>query len=66
MRAREDQEKYGLHSLRSGGVSDAAAAGVPDRLIRRHGGWRSETAALAYFKETLPNLMVVTKALRPN
>ena len=65
-RAGEDQEKYGLHSLRSGGVSDAAAAGVPDRLIRRHGGWRSETAALAYFKETLPNLMVVTKALRPN
>ena len=33
-----DPTKYGLHSLRSGGASLAAAIGVPDRQIMRHGG----------------------------
>jgi len=28
---------YGLHSLRAGGASAAAQAGVPDRLFRQHG-----------------------------
>ncbi|CAB3986654.1 Integrase recombinase xerD-like [Paramuricea clavata] len=37
-----NQSAYGLHSLRSGGTSEAAAWGIPDRLIQRHGGWRSE------------------------
>ena len=64
-RVRLEPDKYGLHSLRSGGVSDAAAAGIPDRLIWRHGGWRSKTAVLAYFKETMANLMSVLKALQP-
>ena len=29
--------KCGLHSLRSGGVTAATNAGVPDRAFRRHG-----------------------------
>ena len=33
---------YGIHSLRAGGASAAAARGVPDRLFQRQGGWRSE------------------------
>ena len=28
-----DKRKFGLHSLRSGGASAAAQAGVPDRLL---------------------------------
>ena len=32
-----DSKLFGLHSLRSGGASAAANAGVPDRLIKRHG-----------------------------
>ena len=36
----EDPNKYGQHSLRSGGVSVAAAAAVPDRLIQHHGVWK--------------------------
>ena len=39
-----DPDCYGLHSLRYGGTSIAAAAGLPDRLIQRQGGWRSESA----------------------
>ena len=31
-----DPKRFGLHSLRSGGASAAANAGVPDRLFKRH------------------------------
>lgn len=34
----------GTHSLRSGGATAAANAGVPDRLVKRHGRWASESA----------------------
>ena len=37
-----DIKKYGLHSLRAGGATSAANRGVPDRLFKRHGRWRSE------------------------
>ena len=30
---------FGVHSLRSGGATAAAQAGVPDRLFKRHGRW---------------------------
>ena len=43
-----DASKFGMHSLRSGGTSAAANAGVPDRLFKRHGCWRSETAKDGY------------------
>ena len=39
-----DATKFSLHSLRSGGATAAANAGVADRLFKRHGRWRSETA----------------------
>ncbi|XP_065190681.1 uncharacterized protein LOC135821613 [Sycon ciliatum] len=53
---------YGLHGLRSGGASTAAAPGVPDRLIQRQGGWRSD-AMKAYIQESLPNLLQVSQVL---
>ena len=31
--------EFGLHSLRSGGATAAANAGVPDRLFKCHGRW---------------------------
>ena len=37
------REDFGLHSLRSGGASAAANAGVLDRLLTRHGWWKSDT-----------------------
>ena len=39
-----DPAKYGLHSLRLGGTSLAAAFGVPDCQIMCHGGWQSESS----------------------
>ena len=56
LRAGLEAEKFGLHSLRSGGTTAAAAANVPQRLLKRHGGWRSE-AVNAYIQETLDNML---------
>ena len=56
-------KQYGLHSLRAGGATAAANAGVPvpDRLFKRHGRWRSENAKDGYVKDSLPDRLSVTK-----
>ena len=47
-----DSSKFGLHTLRSGAASQAANSGfVCDRLFKKHGRWRSDTAKDAYVKE---------------
>ena len=58
-----DVSKYCVHSLRSGGASQAAKAGVPDRLFKRHGRWKSENAKDGYVKESVPNLLSVSQSL---
>ena len=40
------QEKFGTHSMRSGGATLAANSGVPDRLWMEHGGWKSFRSAV--------------------
>ena len=32
-----DKSQFGVHSLRAGGATAAASAGIPDRAFRRHG-----------------------------
>lgn len=54
---------YGWHSFRSGGASTAAANNVPDRLFKRHGRWRSETAKDCYVKESSFHLEAVSRSL---
>ena len=46
-------EEFGLHSLRAGGASAAANAGVPDRLFKKHGRWKSENAKDGYIEDSL-------------
>jgi hypothetical protein len=53
----------GLHSLRSGGASQAAAAGVDEESIRRHGSWRSLTSHLNYIQESQSSLLKVSRSL---
>ena len=55
-----DKQQYGLHSLRAGGAS-AAAAGVPDRMFKWHGCWRSENAKDGYIADSLQNRLQVSK-----
>lgn len=57
-----DGLNLGLHSLRAGGASAAANAGVNDRCWRRHGRWRSD-AANGYIKDSVNNRLQVSKSL---
>ena len=56
-------KQYGLHSLRAGGATAAANAGVPDRLFKRHGRWRSENAKDGYVKDSLTCRLSVTRGI---
>ena len=58
-----DIKKYGLHSLRAGGATSAANRGVPDRLFKRIGRWRSEKAKDGYVKDELSERLSVSKSL---
>ena len=55
--------EFGLHSLRSGGATTTANAGVPDRLFKRHGRWRSENAKDGYIKDSVEKRLQVSKKL---
>ena len=48
-----DKRQYELHSLRAGGASAAANAGVPDCMFKRHGSWRSGNAKDGYVEYSL-------------
>ena len=56
-------ELFGLHSLRSGGATAVANAGVNDRLFKRHGRWSSDKAKDGYVKDNLEALLSVSKSL---
>ncbi|XP_067653233.1 uncharacterized protein [Haliotis asinina] len=56
-------KSYGLHSLRSGGASAAANNGIPDRMFKRHGRWKSENAEDGYIKDSIDNKMEVSLSL---
>ena len=58
-----DSSKFGLHSLRAGGASAAAAIGVPDRLFKRHGRWKSDSSKDRYVKGSFENKMLVSMNL---
>ena len=58
-----DKSQFSLHSLRAGGASCAANAGVQDRLFKRHGRWLSDTAKDGYVKDSRDRMLSVTKKL---
>ena len=51
------------YSLRAGGASAAANAGVKDRLFKHHGHWWSETAKDGYVKDSLQSRLSVSKSI---
>ena len=59
-------EQFGQHSLRVGGTTAAANNGVPDRLFKRHGRWRSESAKDGYIKDSMEARMSVSENLGLN
>ena len=58
-----DISAVGTRSLRSGGATAAANAGVPDRPFKRHGRWASESAKDGYVEDSLSSRLSVSKAL---
>jgi len=54
---------FGLHSLKAGGATAAAVAGVQDRLFKKHGRWKSENAKDGYIEDSLQQRLSVTKNL---
>ena len=54
---------YGLHSLRSGGASEAANNGVSDRLISKHGRWSSNTSRNTYIKDKAESRFKISRSL---
>ena len=58
-----DVSKYCIHSLRSGGATKAARAGIEDRLFKMHGRWISESAKDGYVKEDFSKLLSVSQSV---
>ena len=54
---------FGTHSLRAGGATEAANAGIPDRLFKKHGRWKSDSAKDGYVKDNVNQLLRVSKSL---
>ena len=59
-----DSSAFSTHIFRAGGATLAANEGVPDRLLKRHGRWKSETAKDGYIKDSLQVRLEVSKKLR--
>ena len=58
-----DVSKIAVHSLRSGGATAAANAGVKDRMFKHHVRWVSENAKDGYVKDNLDSTLSVSQSL---
>ena len=57
---------YGLHCLRSGGITSVvrnSSNSIPERLIKIHGRWKSDSSKDMYVEESLENRLQVTRFL---
>lgn len=56
--------EFGLHSFRAGGATRTANfPGLPERLFKHHGRWKSERAKYGYVKDPLEKRLRVSKSL---
>jgi hypothetical protein len=46
--------------LRAGGATNAANAGVSNRLLKKHGRWKTDKAKDGYVREDLKSLLSVS------
>ena len=54
-------DSYGVHSLRAGGATAVADAGVPDRVFKRHGRWKTDGAKDGYIEDSVEKKLGVSK-----
>jgi integrase len=53
-------KSFGLHSLREGGATAACNFGISDRLLKRHGRWKSKTDKDGYVKDSFSDRILVS------
>ena len=58
-----DPALFGMHSLRAGGATATANAGIPDRVCKRHGRWKLESAKDGYVNDSVESRLQVSKGL---
>ena len=58
-----EEGSYCLHSMRSGGASAAINNGVSERLIGKHGRWKSGFSRDRYLKDSKKQRLGVTENL---
>ena len=52
-------DRFGLHYLRIGGTSAAANNNLPERIIKKHGGWKTDSMKDLHCRENLQQLLSV-------
>jgi hypothetical protein len=57
-----DVSEYGFHSLRAGGATVAAKAGVAEQHIKAHGNWKSN-AVQVYIRPGVEERLIASSAL---
>ena len=60
-----DASRYGGQSGRKGGATAAFAAGAPLHAVKRHGAWKTDTAAFMYLHDSLETQLAVGRAAMP-
>lgn len=58
-----DIRTFSTHSLRAGGATAAANAGIGDRVFQRHGRWKSASAKDGYVMDNISSRASVSKSL---
>ena len=56
-------QDVGLHSFRRGGATAAANADVNERLLQKHGRWKTSNIKNQYIDEDLDHLLSVSRAI---
>ena len=56
--------QFSTHSLRAGGATAAANAGVSDRIIQRQGRWKSSSSKNMYIKDDVSKQLEISKIIQ--
>ena len=58
-----DPRQYATHSMRSGGATAAAGAGVSERVMQKHGRWACATSKDRYVKDDIEKRLKISQKL---
>ena len=59
----DDTSKFGTHSFRAGAATIAANSGIDERLLQRHGRWKSSSSKNMYIKDKTSSKLSVSKVI---